>query len=89
VFVSITLDGDRVIAQRFDVEGQHNFVDFPLDPPPGDHVLRAIADDGTAIEQPFTLPVGERRYGTLFYWADSDAPPFFDFHFSDEPPVFG
>ncbi len=89
VFVSVTIDGERVIAQPFDVEGQHSFVQFPLDVPAGDHVLSAVANDGTSIESPFTLPADTARYGVLFYWAEQGGRPFFDLAFQEDPPGFG
>jgi hypothetical protein len=68
VFVTISIDGTEVVAQPFDVEGQHNWILFPLRVPAGQHVLTAASDAGVETEQRFTIPETGRRYAVLEYW---------------------
>lgn len=89
VAITVTIDGRRLIAQDFDVEGQHNFVDFAFDFPSGRHVLVATATQRTTHEVTFDLPPSGKRYGVLQYWNEGAEAPYFTWSFRAEPPVFG
>lgn len=68
VRITVHLDGELLLEEDFAVEGQHNWVLFPLDLDPGDHHLRATSDTGVTMEETFSLPEGERRWTVLDYW---------------------
>lgn len=68
VFVTVSIDGTEVVAQPFDVEGQHNWILFPLKVPAGQHVLTAASNTGVETDQRFTIPETGRRYAVLDYW---------------------
>ena len=68
VELTISIDSIEVIAESFDVGGQHNFVLFPLKVPPGRHTITAVSDTGVRMRQHFTLPETGRRYASVFYW---------------------
>ena len=86
--ITVAVDGRRLVAQDFDVEGQHNYVDFAFDLPPGRHVLTATGSFRTTHRESFELPRSGKRYGVLSYWNDGDRAPFFSWSFSAEPPGF-
>ena len=56
--LSVDIDGRTVVAQRFDVEAQHTWIEFPLAVGPGRHTLVAESDAGHRFRQTFTLPAG-------------------------------
>lgn len=68
VFVTVGIDGTEVVAAPFEVEGQHNWILFPLRVPAGQHALNATTDTGVELEQRFTIPETGRRYAVLDYW---------------------
>lgn len=68
VEVTIAIDGVEVISEPFEVEGQHNWLLFPITAPPGKHVLTAGSDTGAALEQRFTLPEQGLRHAVVEYW---------------------
>ena len=70
--LTFTIDGQTVVDQEFDVEGQHTWVEFPLDVGPGHHRLVAQSDQGHNWRQDFRLPDGERRWAAVEYWAGDD-----------------
>ena len=86
--IMVTVDGRQVIAQDFDVKGQHNFVQFPLHIAPGRHALVATASARTRHQEAFTLPASGKRYGVLLYWNQGTEAPLFTWTFQVEPPAF-
>jgi hypothetical protein len=68
VRVTVTIDGVEVITRPFTVEGQHNWILFPVKAPSGPHVVRAVSDTGAELRQGITLPDVGRRYAVLDYW---------------------
>ena len=68
VVLRVSIDGINVVAQAFQVQGQHNWVLFPITAPPGDHVLKVVSDTGAALQETFTLPEEGRQYAVVNYW---------------------
>lgn len=89
VFIEVRIDDRVVVAEAFEVEGQHNFVSFGFSLDPGDHELSATAADGTTTAGGFAMPEGSTRYGTLLVWTDDAGTASLDLRFTDEPPGFG
>jgi hypothetical protein len=73
VVLNVSIDGAEVIAQPFEVEGQHNWILFPLQVPPGRHILSVISETGVRMRKHFTLPESGPRYAVVDYWNYSDA----------------
>ncbi|MGH8911562.1 MAG: hypothetical protein ACRDVD_03545 [Acidimicrobiia bacterium] len=89
VTITITIDGERVIDQDFDVEGQHNWIEFIPDAEPGDHILTATSNTGAELTIEFNLPDDEPRWAVIDYWYYPDeGPRKFTFDISDEPLAF-
>jgi hypothetical protein len=72
VEITVRVDGVEVVAQSFDVGSQHTWVLFPLDLPPGEHVVTAASDTGTELRREFRTPKDEDRYAVLDYWNYED-----------------
>ena len=45
--MEISVDGRVIVEETFISGSGHNYQDFPLDLPPGEHEIVAKADDGT------------------------------------------
>lgn len=89
VAIEITIDTDVVVDQDFDVEGQHNWITFTPDVPPGEHTLRAVSNTGAEFTVEFTLVEGQPRWAVVDYWYyPDDGPRKFTFRISDEPIAF-
>jgi hypothetical protein len=86
VRISIAIDGVVVADQRFAVEGQHNWVEFEPDVPPGDHTLTATSNTGAELSVEFTTTAGQPRWAAVAYWwYPQDGPRRFTFEITDEP----
>ncbi|MCX5067176.1 hypothetical protein OOJ91_15135 [Micromonospora lupini] len=70
VTVTVSIDGTRLVDQPFDVQGQHNWILFPVKLPPGSHEVTATSQTGAATHERFTVPEKGRRYAVLGYWSD-------------------
>ena len=68
VSITITIDGETVIDQDFDVEGQHNWVEFTPAVGPGDHTITATSSTGAEFSVDFNLPEDEPRWAVIDYW---------------------
>lgn len=68
VFLTVSIDGTQVVAQPFTVEGQHNWILFPIKVPPGPHVLDVVSATGVTTQKHFTLPGTGRQYAVIDYW---------------------
>ena len=89
VGVTITIDGQVVVDQDFDVEGQHNWFTFTPDVGPGDHTLIAVSDTGAELTVEFNLPDDEPRWAVVdYWWYPEEGPRRFTFNISDEPIYF-
>lgn len=86
VDVTVSIDGSEIIAQPFAVEGQHNWVLFPLALPPGPHVLEVTSGTGATLQEEFTLPEEGRRHAVLDYWDETeDGGPLFTWQIQIDP----
>ena len=86
VQITIAIDGAVVVDQRFAVEGQHNWVRFEPDVPPGDHTLTATSNTGAKLTEEFTTTAGQPRWAVVdYWWYPGDGPREFTFRISDEP----
>jgi hypothetical protein len=72
VGVTVEIDGVEVVRQEFAVEGQHNWVLFPIDLPPGMHVVTATSDTGVRMREKFRIPRQADRYAVVDYWNYDD-----------------
>lgn len=72
VTVTVRIDDTVVVDQPFEVGSQHNWILFPIEAPPGPHVLTAVSDTGAETRQSFTLPGAERRYAVVDYGGPGD-----------------
>ena len=94
VDATIHIDGRVVVDRRFDVEGQHNWVQFDLELPAGEHELVARSDSGLEHTFTFTTQVDEPRWLVVDYWWFNEEPEGagegnrFTFQASDEPVGF-
>lgn len=95
VRITVHIDGVRLVDDDFDVEGQHNWILFPVELAPGEHRIEAVSDTGASLEQTLTLPEGERRWAVLDYWFypdqgddQDDVPRMFTFEAYDHPVAF-
>ena len=74
VSLKLAVDGVTVVDGEFRVEGQHNWVRFPLGLSAGSHSLTAESDTGAALKESFQVPGKEARYAVVNYWAEDDSP---------------
>jgi hypothetical protein len=89
VAITITLDGETVIDQDFDVDGQHNWVEFTPAVEPGDHTITATSSTGAEFSADFNLPEDEPRWAVIDYWYyPEEGPRRFTFDISDVPLAF-
>jgi hypothetical protein len=73
VRMKVTVDGVTVVDGNFHVEGQHNWVRYPLRLSPGSHQVVAESDSGAALNESFQLPGDEARYAVVDYRAEDDS----------------
>jgi len=74
VRLKLAVDGVTVVDGEFRVEGQHNWIRFPLGLSPGSHSLTAESDTGATLTESFQVPGDEARYAVVDYWAEDDSP---------------
>ncbi|RPI25946.1 MAG: hypothetical protein EHM57_00860 [Actinobacteria bacterium] len=90
VDITVTVDGEVVVADDFRVEGQHNWVEFPLQLAGGEHVMEVSSVRGPATYLG-TLQVDGPLWVVVDYWSGSDTEdgaPAFGVHISTEPVGF-
>ena len=88
VDVRVEIDGDVVVSDEFDVDDQHNWVEFSVPLASGSHVISATSETGEA-ELRRTFRVEGERWAVLDYWCCDDArDPRFTFRVSKRPIVF-
>lgn len=74
VQLEVKVDGITVVNGDFHVEGQHNFVSYPLALRPGTHELTASSDDfNEALQETFEVPPGKVRFGLIEHWTRKDS----------------
>ncbi|MEU8329873.1 hypothetical protein [Micromonospora sp. NPDC048839] len=67
VVLTVSIDGTKIVDRHFAVENQHNFVLFPVQVPPGRHVVRVVSGTGVEIQETFTMPEAGRQYAAIDY----------------------
>lgn len=86
--IRVEIDGKVVVRDGFEVEDQHNWVEFPLALRAGPHEIRATSAQGDA-ELLRTFHVRGKRWAVLDYWCcDDAADPRFTFDLSKRPIAF-
>jgi len=89
VVIAVVLNGELLIDQPFDVEGQRNWFTFELELAPGEHVLTAVSDTGVETSMEFSTQAGEPLWAVLDYWFYPDeGGRYFNFETYDEPVGF-
>lgn len=68
VDIAVRIDDVLVVDQHFDVEGQHTWVEFLIDLPPGDHTLELTSSTDVGSSEQLTIPEGETRWVVVDYW---------------------
>ena len=71
VRLTVAVDGVTVVDGDFHVEGQHNWVRFPLSLSPGDHKITAESDTGATLSESFQVPGDKTRYAVIDHWGDA------------------
>ena len=74
VGLTVVVDGVTVVDGDFAVEGQHNWVRFPLGLSPGRHEITARSDSEAVLERSFRVPGDATRYAVVDYWTETDGP---------------
>lgn len=75
VRLTVAVNGQVVIDEDFDVEGQHNWVRFPLSVPAGVPLeLVAESDSGATLQKSVTTVAGNARAVVINHWTDGDRP---------------
>lgn len=70
VTMAIEVDGVTVVDDEFAVEGQHNWIQFPLALPPGEHEITAESDTGATLVERFGVPRDQRRHAVIDHWGE-------------------
>jgi len=73
VQLTVTVDGVTVVDGDFHVEGQHNWISFPLSLPSGGHEITAESDSGATLRESFQVPGDKTRYAVIDYWGEDDS----------------
>jgi hypothetical protein len=84
VDIRIEIDGRVAVDEKFDVEGQHNWLEFRFDLPRGRHTLKAVSTVGDA-ERSWSFNVKGKHWAVVDYWYYPGDPKHFSFDISDEP----
>jgi len=89
VRITIAIDGIVRVDQVFEVEAQHNWIDFQLGLAPGSHSLTAISHTGATMQTEFETEAGVPRWAVVdYWWYPGEGPRRFAFMVSDEPVAF-
>jgi len=88
VRLKLAVDGVTVVDGDFRVEGQHNWIRFPLSLSSGGHSLTAESDTGATVKESFQVPGDEARYAVVNYWTE-DGSADLTWQFQREPVGFG
>ncbi|MBE7323511.1 hypothetical protein IEQ44_02435 [Nocardioides sp. Y6] len=71
VTLVVEVDGVTVVDGDFAVEGQHNWIKFPLAMPAGEHEITAESDTGATLTETFRVPGDAPRYAVIDHWGES------------------
>ena len=90
VRLTISIDGVELVERSFAVEGQHNWILFPVALAPGWHEVVAVSDTGAELRETFRVPRDGQRYAVLDYWnyPDDKHGRHFTWMVQDEPVAF-
>lgn len=91
VEIVISVDGVEIIAEAFEVKGQHNWIPFDLKGlDPGPHTLTVTSSTGVEQTETFTAVAEEPRWLVLDYWyyLDDAKGRYFSFAEFDHPVAF-
>lgn len=70
VRLTAVVDGVTVVAGDFHVEGQHNWISFPLTLSSGKHEITAESDSGATLSESFEVHRGKTRYAVIDHWTE-------------------
>ncbi len=70
VLLTVTIDRVTVVDGDFHVEGQHNWVSFPLTLSPGEHEITAESDSGATLRESFEVRRDKRLYAVIDHWTE-------------------
>ncbi len=87
VRLTVTVDRVTVVDGDFHVEGQHNWIRFPLALRAGRHDIEAGSDSGARLAESFRVPRRGTRYAVIDHWTE-DGSPDLTWHFSRRPVAF-
>ena len=87
VRMRVTVDGVTVVDGDLHVEGQHNWITFPLDLSPGGHEITAESDSGATLRESFEVPRGKARYAVIEHWTE-DGSADLTWRFQRQPMAF-
>jgi hypothetical protein len=88
VRLTVTIDDVTVVDGDFHVEGQHNFVSFPLTLSSGGHEITAESDSGATLRQSFEVRRGKTRYAAIEHWTEGGSADL-TWQFQRQPMAFG
>ena len=87
VDIRVAIDGRVAVDEEFDVEDQHNWVEFRFRLRKGDHTLTAASRAGEA-KGTWTFTVTGRNWAIVEYWYYPGARKRLTFELTDEQPGF-
>ncbi len=70
VRLTVMIDAVTVVDGDFHVEGQHNWVSFPLTLSSGGHEITAESDSGATLRESFQVRRGKTRYALIDHWTE-------------------
>jgi hypothetical protein len=73
VGLTVAIDGVTVVDGGFHVEGQHNWVPFPLSLPSGRHQITAESDSGATLRESFEALRGKTLHAVIDHWTEDGA----------------
>jgi hypothetical protein len=87
VRLTVTIDQVTVVDGDFHVEGQHNWIRFPLKLAPGGHEVTAESDSGATLRESFDLRRDKTSYAVIDHW-DKDGSADLTWHIQRQPIAF-
>lgn len=97
VEITVAIDGDEVVHDRFFVEGQHTWITYELAFTAGTHEVVITSDTGARQNATLDLPPDGERWAVVNYWYDEPdaerpgtdpAQRSISFQIADEPILF-
>jgi hypothetical protein len=70
VRLTVTIDQVTVVEGDFHVEGQHNWIRFPLRMSAGGHEVTAESDSGATLRESFDLLRDKTSYAVIDHWTE-------------------